>query len=59
MVNDTLRRGMSPSPGPVERPLFKVRPFSSGLNPGVDPENPKAYLDELDAQEFLRKNPDL
>ncbi len=58
VVNDTLRRGMSPT-GPTERPKFKVRPFSSGgFLPGVDPDNPKKYMEDLEIQEFFRKNPD-
>ena len=58
VVNDTLRRGMSTASESAERPQFKVRPISSEFLPGVDPENPKRYLDELEVQEFLRKNPD-
>ena len=57
VVNDTLRRGMSPA-GPTERPKFKVRPFSSGFNPGVDPTKLNQLYDQLEVEEFLRKNPD-
>ena len=57
VVNDTLRRGMSPA-GPTKRPKFKVKPFSSGLNPGVDPTKLNQLYDQLEVEEFLRKNPD-
>ena len=58
VVNDTLRQGMSHAAGSTKHRRFKVRPFSSGFLPGVDPDNPKRYLDELEVVEFLRKNPD-
>lgn len=58
VVNDTLRRGMSPA-GPAKRPKFKVRPFSSGgFLPGVDPTKLNQLYDQLEVEEFLRKNPD-
>ncbi len=57
VVNDTLRRGMSPA-GTGERPKFKVKPFSSGFNPGVDPTKLNQLYDQLEVEEFLRKNPD-
>ena len=58
VVNETLRRGMSPSPEPAERPRFKVRPFRSGFNPGIDPTKLNQLYDQLEVEEFLRKNPD-
>ncbi len=63
-VNETLRRVMEAS-APRESsvgsgkdsksPPFKVIPFSSGFAPGVDPNNPKRFLDELDVEDHLRK----
>lgn len=63
VVNETLRRGleMSAPPKPAAcgkdaKPKpFKVVPFSSGFKPGVDPNNPKRFLDELDVEDYLRK----
>ena len=64
VVNETLRRGMeSPAPPQSEEdggkgsklPPFKVVPFSSGFAPGVDPNNPKHFLDELDVEDYFRK----
>lgn len=64
VVNETLRRGME-TPATKESvaeraedsklPPFKVIPFSSGFGPGVDPNNPKHFLDELDMEDYLRK----
>lgn len=58
VVNDTLRRGMSSNPASTEKRKFKVRPIRSGLKPGIDPTKLNQYLDDLDIEEFLRKNPD-
>ena len=63
VVNETLRRGleMSAPSKPAIRSKdakpkpFKVVPFSSGFKPGVDPNNPKRFLDELDVEDYLRK----
>ena len=63
VVNETLRRGLAMS-APSESAArskdakpkpFKVVPFSSGFKPGVDPNNPKRFLDELDVEDYLRK----
>ena len=63
VVNETLRRGMEASAPPKsietgegesKLPPFKVVPFSSGFGPGVDPNNPKHFLDELDVEDYLR-----
>lgn len=56
VVNDALRRGMSPSE-PEERPIFRVVPFSSGFRPGVDPLKLNQLNDELEVQEFIERNP--
>lgn len=64
VVNDTLRRGLEmfalsksdADGGKDAKPKpFKVIPFSSGFKPGVDPNNPKRFLDELDVEDYLRK----
>jgi hypothetical protein len=57
VVNETLRRGMSPTLEPTERRRFKVKPISSGFNPGIDPLKIKELDAELEVEEFLRKNP--
>ena len=64
VVNETLRHGLemsAPSESTADSgedsglPPFKVVPFSSGFAPGVDPNNPKHFLDELDVEDYLRK----
>ena len=57
VVNETLRRGMSPTPEPTERRRFKVIPHNSGFKPGIDPLKIKELDAELEVEEFLRKNP--
>ncbi|MCY3799973.1 MAG: antitoxin [Chloroflexi bacterium] len=56
IVNDALRRGLSPSP-PDDRPVFRVKPHHSGFKPGIDPLKLNQLNDQLEVEEFLRKNP--
>ena len=55
VVNETLRRGMSPLADAKARKPFKVRPVPGGFAPGVDPDNPKAFLNQLDDEYFAKK----
>lgn len=55
VVNDTLRRGLSPK-AQEERPVFRVKPLSGGFRPGVDPLKLNQLNDELEVQEFLDKH---
>lgn len=52
VVNDTLRRGMSPAVG-EERPVYQVEPQRGGFRPGVDPLKLNQLNDELETQEFM------
>ena len=45
VVNETLRRGMSPSANEKPRKPFKVSPIPGGFAPGVDPDNPNGNLE--------------
>ena len=54
VVNDTLRRGLSPAPQ-EDRPVFRVKPNHSGFKPGIDPLRLNQLNDELEVEEFLRK----
>ena len=56
MVNDTLRRGMSPATESTERRRFKVKPIESGFNPGIDPLKLNQLNHDLEVEEFLRKH---
>lgn len=56
VVNETLRRGMSPATEAPQRPRFKVVPHQSGFKPGIDPLRLNQLNDELEVEEFQRKN---
>jgi len=51
VVNDTLRRGMSPAVREAG-PAYRVRPHRGGFRPGVDPLRLNQLNDELETQEF-------
>ena len=52
VVNETLRRGMSPAIGERPRPEYRVTPNRSGLAPGVDPLRLNQINDQLEAEDF-------
>ena len=52
VVNDTLRRGMSPAVTNKREP-FRVKPLSGGFAPGVDPEKLNQLNDELEVEHYL------
>ena len=54
VVNDTLRRGLSPAVREPRAP-YRVKPIHSGFAPGVDQEKLNQLNDELEVEEFLRK----
>ena len=61
VVNDTLRRGLSPAPSkvpdtvPAEEPRrpFRVRPIKGGFAPGVDPARIKDLINEWDDERYF------
>ena len=55
VVNDTLRRGMSPTPR-EDRPRFRIKPHHGGFAPGVDPLRLNQLNDELETADFLRRH---
>ena len=56
VVNETLRRGMSPRANEKPRKPFKVKPFPGGFAPGVDPLKLNQLVDQLEVEDFLRKS---
>lgn len=52
VVNDALRRGMSPGKEEVPKPRYRVVPNRSGLAPGVDPMKLNQLNDQLETEEF-------
>lgn len=54
ILNELVRKGLNGSASPAAESPFVVRPFPGGLRPGIDPERMGDYLDDLDAEEFIR-----
>lgn len=52
VVNDALRRGMSPDAGERSSPEFRVVPNQSSFAPRVDPMKLSQLNDQLDAEAF-------
>ena len=55
VVNETLRRGMSPGIREAPRPKYRVTPIDSEFLPGVDQMRLKDLLEEEDVEHFLKK----
>ena len=56
VVNDVLRRGLSPGTKEAVRPPFKVTPVSSGFQPGIDPLKLNQLLDQLEVEDFAKRH---
>ena len=54
VVNDTLRRGISPDAGKIPASEYRVVPNHSDLAPGIDPLNLNQLNDQLDDASGLR-----
>ncbi len=57
VVNDTLRRGLSPVLADAEPDDYQVRPHDSGFRPGVDPLRLNQLNDSLEAADFADSPP--
>ena len=55
VVNETLRRGMSPA-AREDRPVFRVTPLRGGFRPGIDPLRLNQLNDELETQAFIGRD---
>lgn len=55
-VNEALRIGLGMSGKPIEPPPFQIRSFVKGFQPGIDPDKMNQLLDQLEAEEFVRKS---
>jgi hypothetical protein len=55
VINEVIRMGLGMLDKPVKRKRFKVVPHPSRLRPGFDPARFNQLLDELAAEEFIRK----
>ncbi|MCY4583471.1 MAG: antitoxin [Chloroflexi bacterium] len=52
VLNDALRRGMSPGTEEAPTPRYRVVPNRSGLAPGIDPLKLNQLNDQLETAEF-------
>ena len=52
VVNETLRRGLSPGAGEARRPEYHMVPHRSGLARGVDPLRLNQLNDQLESETF-------
>ena len=55
VVNDTLRRGMSPALRETPAP-YRIVPNHSGFLPGIDPLKLNQLIDELEVEDFLEES---
>lgn len=55
VVNDALRRGLSPAARGRPRRRYRVRPHATALRAGIDPGRLNALADELEDQARLRR----
>ena len=53
VVNDTLRRGLSPGSNQAPRRRYRVRPIHGGFAPGVDPDRVQDLLNEWDDEHYF------
>ena len=55
LINDALRSGLAMSGKPVRPKPFRVKPHSFGFRAGVDPDRLNHLVDELESEEFARR----
>jgi hypothetical protein len=55
VVNERLRLGFGLQDA-AHRPSFRVQPHSSAYQPGIDPVKFNQLVDELQADEFVKKS---
>ncbi|HUP24749.1 MAG TPA: antitoxin [Thermoanaerobaculia bacterium] len=55
VVNEAIRRGLSPVPSASQRGRFRVRPHRTTLRPGIDPGSLNRLVDELEDEAVVEK----
>lgn len=55
VVNEALRRGLSPQMTARRRKRFRVRPHETSLQPGIDPHSLNRLADELEDEAVTAK----
>jgi len=58
VVNDALRKSLGTKHKASRLPPFKIKPFALGFNPSLDYDRMNQLVDELECEEFVRKNKD-
>ena len=53
LVNEVLRRGMTPAAGVTDVSEFRVVPNRSGFLPGIDPQKLNQLYDQLEVEDFI------
>ena len=56
VVNEVLRRGLSPGARENPKRKFDYVPISSGFQPGIDPLKLNQLLDQMEVEEFARRH---
>jgi hypothetical protein len=55
VVNEAIRRGLSPVPKGRGQKTFRVRPHRTTLRPGIDPGSLNRLVDELEDEAVIGK----
>lgn len=55
VVNDALRRGLTPRGSHLPRRRYRVRPHAASLRPGLDRGKLNALVDELEDEALVLK----
>lgn len=55
VVNDAIRRGLSPSPGVRQQAPYRVRAHRTSLQPGIDAVSLNKLIDELEDEAVVDK----
>jgi hypothetical protein len=55
VVNEAIRKGLSPAPSASQRGRFRVRPHRTTLRPGIDAGSLNRLADELEDEAVIEK----
>jgi hypothetical protein len=55
VVNEAIRRGLAPAPGPRSQKRYRVRPHKTTLRPGIDAASLNRLVDELEDEAIIEK----
>lgn len=55
-LNEAIRQGLKRITSHGKRQPYRVRTFSSGFRPGIDPTKLNQLADQLEAEEHMRRS---